>query len=277
MLTSRTDTSNTKSGLPPPLCSPQCEPLFQPVSRPIWRESLWMFEWARLRLSPVYYGRVPARGDGTPVIVVPGFLGTDVYLSELHLWLARIGYEPVLSDIGRNADCPDVLLERLTETLDATYERADRRVVLVGHSFGGVLARAAAERRPQQVAKLVALGAPLRELRAHPLVLRAAQRLKYVLPPPHVRPRPHGDHEHGHACACTFLKDPRAPRPSDVDLVSIYSETDGVIDPKTCLVDAPGRNVRVRSSHTGLVVNAEVYEVLARELAARHAVAREAA
>ncbi len=54
----------------------------------------------------------------------------------------------MLSDIGRNADCPDVLLERLIETVEDTNQRAGRRVRLIGHSFGGVLARAAAARMP---------------------------------------------------------------------------------------------------------------------------------
>ena len=63
----------------------------------IWREALWALDWLSLRLSPVYLGFGVPRGDGGAVVLVPGFLTTDVYLAELYLWLRRIGHRPYLS------------------------------------------------------------------------------------------------------------------------------------------------------------------------------------
>src|SRR2546428_13059509 len=81
--------------------------------RPIWKESLWPMDWLALRLSPVYHGAGVPRGDGSPIVLVPGFLGTDAYLFELHSWLGRIGYRPYMSGLGINAQCPRRLTKRL--------------------------------------------------------------------------------------------------------------------------------------------------------------------
>src|SRR4030095_4208997 len=86
---------------------------------PIWREALVGLDWLSLRASPVFYGCGVPRGDGAAVVLVPGFLASDWYLFEIHAWLARIGYRPELSRVGRNADCLDVIAERLFVTIEA--------------------------------------------------------------------------------------------------------------------------------------------------------------
>ena len=89
---------------------------------PIWFESLAGVDWALLHISPVYFGFGVPKGNGSPVVVVPGFLGSDFYLYELYLWLARIGYKPYLSNIGWNADCLHTLSEKLTKTIKKAKE-----------------------------------------------------------------------------------------------------------------------------------------------------------
>jgi triacylglycerol lipase len=52
-----------------------------------------------------------------------------------------------------------------------------------------------------------------------------------------------------------------------VPIVSVATPDDGVVNPAACLL--PGLQVvYVRGTHVGLALNAEVYRVLARELAA---------
>lgn len=250
-----------------PLCTPECAPVFEAADLPLWKEMSAGPEWLALHVSPVYFGCAVARGQGGPVIVVPGFLASDVYLTELYLWLRRIGFSPVLSDVGINAECPDVLLERLLETVDATAAETRRKVQIIGHSFGGVLARAAALRRRESVAQVITLGSPITALRAHRNVLAAAQRLQRLLPPPSVRPRPHAGHAHGGACRCDFLRAIPEPWPDGVRAVSVYSRDDGVVDWRTCVADPPTENIEVRGSHMGLVVSTPVYLHLTRKLA----------
>ena len=97
-----------------------------PVSEgqtPLWRELFWAAEWFALRSSDVYQGMGVPRGRGEPVILVPGFLASDLSLDELHHWLERIGYRVHNSGIGRNDDCPDVLLAELLEAVESVAVR----------------------------------------------------------------------------------------------------------------------------------------------------------
>ena len=64
---------------------------FQPQNLPIWREALLGVDWLSLRVSSVHRGVGVPRGDGSPVVLVPGFMGSDRYLSDMRNWLSRIG------------------------------------------------------------------------------------------------------------------------------------------------------------------------------------------
>ncbi|MFQ5471763.1 MAG: hypothetical protein ACE5FA_02600, partial [Dehalococcoidia bacterium] len=99
-----------------------------PKIPPLWKEFLWTLDWAVLRFHPVYYGVNVPKGDGSPVVLVPGFLGTDSYLYELYLWLARIGYRPYMSGIGLNAECPGALAGRLLTTVRRAHAETGRSV-----------------------------------------------------------------------------------------------------------------------------------------------------
>src|SRR5689334_25375784 len=111
-----------------------------------------------LHASPVYYGIGVPRGDNSAVVLLPGFLGSDLYLVELFAWLQRIGYRPYFSGIGLNADCPNLLIRYgLNATLDRARRETRRKIHLLGHSLGGLLARAAAAERPGQIASVITL------------------------------------------------------------------------------------------------------------------------
>ena len=113
----------------------------------LWTEALFGAEILILHAAPVYYGLGVPRGDGSAVVIIPGFLGTDLYLTELHAWLRRIGYRPYFSGIGINAECPNLLIQRrLSLTIDKALAETGRKIHLIGHSLGGVIARSVAAR-----------------------------------------------------------------------------------------------------------------------------------
>src|SRR5271157_1702441 len=133
-----------------------------------WTEALFAAEILLLHATPVYYGFGVPRGDDSAVVIIPGFLGTDLYLMELHAWLGRIGYRPYFSGIGINADCPNLLIQRhVIETLERALSETGRPIHLIGHSLGGVIARSIAGQRPQDIASVITLGAPFRGTAAH--------------------------------------------------------------------------------------------------------------
>src|SRR5512138_2677357 len=84
-----------------------------------WTEALFAAELLLLHATPTYYGFGVPHGDNSAVVVIPGFMGIDLYLMELHAWLQRIGYRAYYSGIGVNAECPNLLIQRrLNETIE---------------------------------------------------------------------------------------------------------------------------------------------------------------
>lgn len=236
------------------------------VAVPLWREALVGIDWLALRLAPVYYGVGIPRGDGAPVLVIPGFLGSDTYLMEMFNWLRRIGYKPYYSRIGRNAECPNILRDRLFETMDQAYEETGRKLRLIGHSLGGLLARSAATERPEQVAQVISLASPFQDIRVHPMVLAAAG---------FVRERIRGRRKetpkiqrecYTGACDCEFARSARLEIPESVTRTAIYTETDGVVDWRSCVEEDESYNIKVDGTHTGLAFNPQVYRHVARLL-----------
>ena len=240
------------------------------VLLPIWRETLTGLEWALLRAHPAYYGlRIP-KGDGQPVVTVPGFLGSDLYLLELNLWLYRIGYKPFRSHIGRNSDCPDILVDRLLETVEKAYVETGEQVRLIGHSLGGMLARAAAMIAPDRVKSVITLGSPFRGVRSHPTVLRTGQFVRERvrargdgLRPKH---KPMREACYSGACNCGFVQSLRAGLPASVHQTAIYTKTDGIVDWSVCITGDEAIDVEVAGTHCGLAWNPQVYRVIARRL-----------
>jgi triacylglycerol lipase len=247
---------------------PPSQPLHtneEPAITPLWRENLWSLDWMSLKMSPVYRGMGVPRGNGDPVVLIPGFLFTDRYLRTLHNWLGRIGYTPHLSAIGRNTDCLDVLCNRLLTTIDrATPGRAG--VHLVGHSLGGALALAAAARRLDRVASVTTLGTPVRGLRTNVVAMQIAHLVRVKI---HwLRGSQVTAQCYTYACACDTVSCLRAGVPESVSLRSIYSRSDGVVDWRYCLHAEPKLNTEVRSTHLGLVANPQAYRAIAEQLAA---------
>ena len=233
---------------------------------PIWQELLVGVEMAYLRVSPVYWGFGIPRGDGAPVVVVPGFLATDFYLTEFRAWLRRIGYQPYDSNIGVNAECPNLLIKyRLQASIEKAYAAEKRKVHLIGHSLGGVLARAVASQRPEIVASVTTLGAPFRGITVHPSVLRIAEIVRQQ-----VRHK-HGDNVlpgcYTGACTCRFLESLTDAIPKSVRQTAIYTKTDGIVDWRVCRTGKPSCDFEVSATHIGMVFNPIVFQIVAYRLA----------
>lgn len=241
--------------------------VFQPVEVPLWREALFGVDWLTLRLSAVYYGIGVPRGDGAPVIVIPGFLGSDTYLMEMYHWLRRVGYRPYYSRMGRNAECPDILRDRLFERMDQAYRETGRKLHLIGHSLGGLIARSAAARRPEQVAQVICLAAPFRDIRVHPMILAAAGIVRGRIVGRRNPRRPVERDCYTGSCTCDFAESLRGDMPASVQRVAIYTTTDGVVDWRSCIEEDSRLNIKVAGTHAGLAFNPQVYRHIAKLLA----------
>ncbi len=224
-----------------------------------WREVLAAADWASLRASPAYWGLGVPRGNGAPVLLIPGFMGSDRHLMELYYWLIRIGYRPHYCGFAQADDCPDERCRVVMQTLARVHRQAGQPVHLIGYSLGGTIARAVAARRPKQVAQVITLASPVRAARVHPSVLEAARAL---------REGPRGDSDClTGGCNCEFVSLLNTPLPARMPRTAIYSKSDGVVDWRCCLDASDSANVEVRSTHRGLPFNVQAYRAIARALA----------
>ncbi|HLK33783.1 MAG TPA: alpha/beta fold hydrolase [Terriglobales bacterium] len=232
----------------------------------LWNEVGFARDIVTLHLSRTFYGIGVPHGHGAGVILIPGFLMPDAYLAEMRAWLRRIGYRAYFSGIRWNADCPNLLIQRAVgESLNRVWRQTGRRVHLIGHSLGGVIARALASQRPNDVASVITLASPFRGEVAHRHVLFAADLVRQRIlrkQEPGVLP----DCYTGH-CTCDFLQSLRREMPAEVEQTAIYTRSDGVVDWRYCITGDPRVDFEVSGTHIGLVFNAAVYMLVARRLA----------
>jgi pimeloyl-ACP methyl ester carboxylesterase len=224
----------------------------------------YLVQLAALLRDPIYRGRQVPMGTGEPVLLIPGFLGGDWAMTVMAGWLNRIGYRAYFSGIDWNVDCPNRTGQLLQWRLDHISQQTEHPLIVVGHSLGGVLARFLAVSFPEKIHHVIALGAPLdRSLRVHPLVrsafllLHPLRRLRGRLSPDCGSPQ----------CTCQFSQTAFSALPRGVGFTTIFSKQDEVVDWRASL-DPEGDNQEVSGRHLGLIVNPQVYRLLADILAA---------
>ena len=232
----------------------------------LWTEALFGAEVLLLHAAPVYYGFGVPRGDDSAVVIIPGFLGTDAYLTELHAWLARIGYRPYFSGIGINADCPNLLIQRhLNETIARARAETGRKIHLIGHSLGGIIARSVAGQRPKDVASIITLAAPFRGTRMTRSVFNAAEAIRTRIL-----------QEHGRGvlpdcytgrCTCNFIDSLKRDVSGSMVQTAIYTRHDGIVDWRYCMTGDPEIDFEVPGTHVGMAFNPLAYTIVAERLA----------
>lgn len=233
---------------------------------PFWQEALFGIEVLLLHAAPVYYGIGVPRGDDSGVVIIPGFMGSDIYLVEMYAWLRRIGYRPYYSGIGLNAECPNLLIRsRLQQTIERARRETGGRIHLLGHSLGGLLARSAAAEKPSEVASVITLGSPFRGTVLHPRVKQAVESVRKrilitqgnsVLPTCYTS-----------QCTCSFLSSLRRDFPETIAETAIYTRMDGFVDWRYCITGDPDKDFAVSGTHIGLAFNPAAYGIIADRLA----------
>ena len=98
---------------------------------------------------------------GAPILIVPGFLGNDAYMSSLTSTLSEKGYATYGwqqgINTGPNRDDAQALVQRLE---DIYNKHGQAKVSIIGYSLGGVYARELARAYPDMVQSVITLGAP---------------------------------------------------------------------------------------------------------------------
>ena len=184
------------------------------------------------------------RGEGDPIMLVPGFGATDASFLPLRGLLRWLGHDVRTAGLGRVSDDVSGQSTRLAEI--ARSLRAETgRVALVGWSIGGVLAREAARDAPDAVRRVVTMATPVV---GGPSFTALAGRYS--------------------ARQLAEIRSAIAARsrvPIEVPITALWSRNDGIVAPEACIDhDSPDvEHVEVTSTHLGMGVDPDVWAVVA--------------
>jgi pimeloyl-ACP methyl ester carboxylesterase len=193
------------------------------------------------------------RGDGHPVLVLPGLLAGDPATVLLRAVLRALGHNVSGWMLGTNRGGTFEVVQALRRRLERLHRESGQRVSLVGWSLGGVFAQELARSSPGSVRGLITLGSPLQRRSGW------TQQLSKVV----------DEATHLPAVASRIPGVWAESGSLRVPATSVYTKSDGVVNWSTSRYAAGvGReNVRVRGSHLGLAHNPAVLWLLADRLA----------
>jgi len=201
-------------------------------------------------LSPPPFPEDAARGDGQPVIVIPGFLAPDMSTARLREFLTRQNFMPCSWTVGVNLGPMRHVMRAVERQVRDLADRTGRKVSLVGVSLGGTTARQAAKLCPGHIARVITLVSPIHPPITTPLApLAQAAALLW-------------DEEE--------LKNLAAiSEPPPVPLTAVVSRNDGIIDWRTSVPQASDlvEVVEISGSHMAICSNPEVQRIVADRLA----------
>jgi pimeloyl-ACP methyl ester carboxylesterase len=213
-----------------------------------WRSVL---ELGALTVSAPQLARAP-RGDGHPVLVIPGLLASDASTLVLRRFLTRLGYRTAGWGMGVNTGPTSDVVRRLPDRLRELAEVRDQPVSVIGWSLGGIFARALGVRAPDLVRQVITLGSPYASRAPGRTHADAAYRLL-------------GRRHHAGAAG----RGGDAAVPLEVPTTSIYSRMDGIVSWQVCREDVGERreSIAIHASHLGLGHNPTALWVIADRLA----------
>jgi pimeloyl-ACP methyl ester carboxylesterase len=192
------------------------------------------------------------KGDGHPVLTLPGFLASDLSMAPMRRYLRELGYDAYAWKMGRNVGGVARMRAALRDRLAEIHASTGRKVSVVGWSLGGIFARDLALQAPEQVRCVVTLGSPF----ANDVRATNVTRLYEALS--------------GEAVADDSELRKAIAGDLPVPATSIYSRSDGIVNWRTCLQrpSDTAENIEVYlASHTGLGVNAAALWAVADRLA----------
>lgn len=190
-------------------------------------------------------------GDGHPVFVLPGFLTNDGRTRHLRRFLLSLGYETYGWGEGVNWGPTDHAIAAIERRLQEIRRRHGRKVTLIGHSLGGLLARELAKRFPDDVRSVVLLGSPIRLPTATSLAVFFRLLARF--------------HRTAHGLE---LEELNLPPPERIPVTAIYTREDGIVAWESCLEHAGAlrENIEVRGTHSTLPSNPMALAIVADRL-----------
>jgi pimeloyl-ACP methyl ester carboxylesterase len=215
-------------------------PLKPPSLSLMWLEQRVLFEYgAFLGAGPLL--RLLPKGDGHPVLVLPGFTASDRSTVPLRRVLRSKGYWVHGWQLGANVGPHRRIVNGIQRRIEELHDRHGTKVSLLGWSLGGIYARELARDHADAVRQVITLGSPFRFRDGD----RSSASRWYDLVAPRQDPFP------GRAT----VEEQRPPLA--VPATAVYTRTDGIVRWHAC-IEAAGplrESIEVRGTHNGLGFN----------------------
>jgi pimeloyl-ACP methyl ester carboxylesterase len=192
------------------------------------------------------------KGNGQKIIVCPGFATDDIITIPLRKFLKSLNYNPIGWGLGRNHGNVPELLELLNKKVESEFAKDKQKIILLGWSLGGYIARESARDNQEKIEKVVTLGSPvvggpkytaIAEIYANQQKIDINDLEKEI--------------------------DERYQIPIDLPMMSIYSKKDNIVGWEACIDYYSPKviNKEIISTHIGLIANWESYSLIAEFLA----------
>jgi len=197
--------------------------------------------------------RMAPRGDGHPVLVIPGLGASDLSTALLRRFLDEMGYTTYPWEQGRNRGIKDHVTASMQNRLRKIHDQHGQKVSIIGQSLGGVFARELAKAVPDAVRQIITLGSPFT---GHPLASTGTHLYEWLS----------GDNFED----MDFNQHLEIRIKPPVPTTSVYSKLDGVVAwPCSIEEDQPGgENIHLRgNTHCGMACSPSALFLLAERLA----------
>jgi pimeloyl-ACP methyl ester carboxylesterase len=196
--------------------------------------------------------RLAPRGDGHPVLVLPGLVASDASTRPLRSFLKNRGYAVSGWRQGRNLGLRPGVQQAMVDLVHELSDTHGRKISLVGWSLGGLYARQLAKIMPERVRSVITLGSPFA---GHPKATNAWRVYELASG----RRADEEDPRFGGSLAGT----------PPVPTTAIFSRTDGICAWQGCVEksSAMSESIEVESSHCGMGHHPAVVYAVADRLA----------
>lgn len=220
--------------------------LLSEAPRAAWGLGRLIAEWKTLDDAP--------KGDGRPVLLLPGLVNSDRSNFVMRRYLNRLGYRAQGWDLGRNLGTRAIGPEgaRLMARIAAVQAETGEKVTLIGVSLGGIMARIAAHRHPELVREVITISAPFA---GPPTATNVWRQFEWLT----------GEKIEDPAVKAWLAE---AGRPLPVPATAIWSRSDGLVNGLICHEPetSDAHAIEISSSHLWVQMKPEVLRAVAQIL-----------
>lgn len=192
------------------------------------------------------------RGSGH-ILFLPGFATDDSITYPFRAYLDSLGYSTSGWGLGMNHGNVPKLLPKVYKLVRSTYKDKRKKIILIGWSLGGYLAREAARNYPEMIHMVITLGSPV------------------VGGPKYTSVRNIFEWNGTNIDRLEDEIDSRFEVPIEVPVFAFYSKQDNIVSWQACIdyYSPKIRHIVLQTSHIGFLYSPDSYSNVALALSGK--------